>query len=292
MSVCAISRSFSLGMLLVLLPVVLFSQSGFVVLNYNVLEGFEQKQERKAAFTRWVKKIDPAIVSYQELNGFKHVSLDSFSRGYGHPYSILLREHGYPVGLSSKYPLENIERVQIDEYVGYVYAKVNHLYHVYVVHLDPFKAPNRLRQINFILAKAAALPPGEPILIMGDFNNISPIDSLAYADTARLHRAIAMRQDGFELQNMRDSAYDYSVIEAMNAAGFYDSYQLNDKGFIATYPTKGYRHKQSYWGGPSRIDYIWLNSTARKQVVRFGILKNKITDQLSDHYPLLIKLKE
>lgn len=287
----SVMRSFC-GFVLLFLPMVLFSQSGFVVLNYNVLEGLEQKQERKTAFTKWVKKIDPAIISFQELNGFTHGSLDSFSRSYGHPYSVLLREYGYPVGLTSKYPLEQVERVQIDEYVGYVYAKVNQLYHVFVVHLDPFKAPNRLRQINFILAKANALPKHEPILIMGDFNNISPIDSLAYADTSRIRRAIAMKQEGFELQNMRDGGYDYSVVEAMSAAGFYDSYQLNKKGFIATYPTEGYKHKQSYWGGPSRIDYIWLNPAARKQLVQFNILKDKVTHRISDHYPIRIKLKE
>ncbi|WP_290798578.1 endonuclease/exonuclease/phosphatase family protein [Flavihumibacter sp. UBA7668] len=287
----SVKRSFC-GMLLLFLPTVLLSQSGFVVLNYNVLEGLQQKQERKLAFTQWVKKIDPAIVSFQELNGFTHRSLDSFSRSYGHPYSVLLRENGYPVGLSSKYPLEQVERVQIDQYVGYIYAKVNRLYHVFVVHLDPFKAPNRLRQINFILEKANALPSDEPVLIMGDFNNISPVDSLAYADSGRIRRAIAMKQEGFELQNMRDGEYDYSVIDAMIAAGYLDSNELGKKGFTSTCPTKGYKHKPTYWGGPSRIDYIWLNPAARKQAVRFSIRKDKVTHNLSDHYPLLLTLKE
>lgn len=45
-------------------------------------------------------------------------------------------------------------------------------------------------------------------------------------------------------------------------------------------PTELYKQKQSFWGGTSRIDYIWLNASDKKQLVHYNIIKDKVIHQI------------
>lgn len=268
------------------------AQRRFKVMSYNVLEGFKKDSAQKAQFIKWVKDFQPDMIAFQELNYFTQASFEAFARQFGHPYAVIQKENGYPVGLTSKYPITNIEKIKEDQFLGFTYALVDHRYHVFVVHLDPFRYPKRQEQINTVLAKAALLPQAEPIMIMGDFNNISPADSAAYnLDPLRLERAKQFIDPGYPLENLRDGRFDYSVIQSVSDAGFYDTYNLHYKKFIPTILTKKYAYKIGYWGGPARIDYIWVNKVLKNSTAGYRIIKDRVTDTLSDHYPHIIQLK-
>src|SRR5690606_14682383 len=79
------------------------AQSEFKVLSYNVLEGLQQDSLIQEEYQEWVRKIDPDIVAYQEMNKFTQRGLEQFARRYGHPYAVMSKLEGYPVALSSKY---------------------------------------------------------------------------------------------------------------------------------------------------------------------------------------------
>ena len=68
------------------------------IISYNILDGFQhgQDKDRMARLTEWVKEQDPDILSLNELCGFTAASLKEFAAGYGHPYSAIVKENGYP----------------------------------------------------------------------------------------------------------------------------------------------------------------------------------------------------
>ena len=216
------------------------------------------------------------------MNGFTQKSLEDFAAKYGHPYAIQSKIEGFPVALSSKYPIVNVQKVVDNMWHAYLYANINHI-HVFVIHFSPFSYKKRQQEVQQVLAHAATLPKDEKIMIMGDFN------SMASSDAAQLTEAMlqGMRENERKhdhIRNLNNGQVDYSVTDAMKDAGFFDSYWLKNKTFMPSIPTKKY-------GQPARrIDFLWVNKSLAKQVKSSTIIHDKSTDHLSDHYPVFVVL--
>ena len=76
-------------------------------ISYNILEGMKlDKQQNFDNFAAWVREKDPDFMALCECNNFTQESLTALANRYGHTYAILCKETGYPVGLTSKYPIE------------------------------------------------------------------------------------------------------------------------------------------------------------------------------------------
>ena len=270
------------------------AQQTLKVLNYNVYEGFQGDSLQKEIFKRWVKKVDADVITFQELNGFTHYALEDLGRSYGHPYVALQKEWGYPVGITSKYPITDIEKRSDDFTLGYLYARILD-YHLFVIHLNPFQYTRRHTQINGVLAQALRIPKREKIMIMGDFNSVSPVDSVIIDVPDRISLAAGYEKnrtgkydDYFVLNNGK---FDYSVISSMYAAGFYDAFYEKNNMYIPTYSSEKYSFRNGSFGKNIRIDYIWLNKYLRNKCIRFEVIKDEVTHRLSDHYPLFMELK-
>lgn len=98
-------------------------QDNFKILCYNVLHGFESNPKVMDKYVTWVKTIDPDIVAFQEMNKFTDKSLKELAARYGHYYSAISKENGYPVAITSKYPIRDL--IKVDDHMehGYMYAK-------------------------------------------------------------------------------------------------------------------------------------------------------------------------
>ena len=81
------------------------------------MDGFSNgaDKDRIARFTAWVKEQSPDVLALNELCGFTEAKLKELAAGYGHPYAAIVKENGYPVGLTSKTPIQVIDR-KIDGY--------------------------------------------------------------------------------------------------------------------------------------------------------------------------------
>ena len=115
-------------------------------------------------FVDWVKEKDPDFMALCECNAFTEESLTALAGRYGHPYAILCKESGFPVGLTSKYPIELRNRLLEDVplWHGAIHTRIKDI-NVVVLHLYPFGTyPNgqgaagtgntyRDREINCIL---------------------------------------------------------------------------------------------------------------------------------------------
>ena len=82
------------------------------VLSYNVLEGMKlDKANDYNNFVTWVSEQAPDIMAIEETNGFTKEKLTALSARWGHPYAEMCKESGYPVSITSKYPIEVVSRI-------------------------------------------------------------------------------------------------------------------------------------------------------------------------------------
>lgn len=272
-----------LFMLLLILPAVLSAQQ-LGVLSYNVLKGFQADSIHQKTYVDWVKNIAPDIVAYQEMNGFTQQKLENFAARYGHPYAVLSKTDGFPVALTSKYPIVNVQKVVDNMWHAYIYANINNV-HVFVVHFSPFSYRKRQAEVAEILARAALIPQGEPVMVMGDFNALSVDDNAIYNEVFLENQKAAEKAREI-VRNLNNGQLDFSVTDAMKKAGFHDALLLHDKKFRHSVPTKKYVRDIV-----KRIDYVWVNDVLAQQVAYAEIIYDEITDNISDHYPVYIEIE-
>lgn len=259
------------------------SSSDFKIISYNILEGFQQQIPVQTRYLNWVNKINPQIAGYQEMNSFTQTSLKNFATKYNHPYALIAKEQGYPVAVTSKYPLVNSQKVFKNMYHGYIYTNINNI-HIFVVHLCPSDYRIRQKEVQTILAHAATLPQNEPILIMGDFNSMARSDSIYY-DANMIESLRNYEKQHPELHNLNNNNIDYTVTDQMIKAGYIDTYWLTNTTFKYSFPAPK--------GGSSnfrRIDFIWANPVIAAKVVKADIIHDEDTHTISDHYPAYLEL--
>lgn len=257
-----------------------YASLSFKVLSYNVYEGFQHNPLIQADFIGWVKNIDPDLVAFQEMDQFTQNTLEEFAAKYGHSYAVLLKPDGVPVALTSKYPIEHVEKIVENMHHGFLIAKINNI-NVIALHLSPFSYLKRQQEILDILSRADQLPKGEQTLILGDFNALSVTDSTVYNETyvTRMKEIEASNSYTIYLNNGR---IDYSVTGAVKKAGYTDMIAMLHNEFQYTIPTVKYKSKY-----PMRIDYVWANSLLRNKVKSVEIIRDDVTDRISDHYPVV-----
>lgn len=259
------------------------AQEQLSILSYNTYNGFQSDTNVMHQYLEWIHDVDPDVITYQEMNEFSQESLEDFASKYGHDYAVLLKEEGYPVAISSKYPIVNVQRVTDNMHHGYLYAYVAG-YHIFVVHLSPFDHAYRAKELNLVLAHAASLPEMDRILIMGDFNAFDKSDAAYYKND--LFEAMRKRDSTYNQNNLNEGSLDYSVMDLMEDAGFIDSYwEVNDT-YQYSMPTPKYQTRPV-----RRIDYIWTNKHVKDKIVNAGIIADDYTNVMSDHYPTYLILE-
>ncbi len=80
------------------------------VVSYNIWNGFENDASRRTNFINWVKGQQPDILAMTELVGFTEKDLGKLASEYGHKYYAIVKEEGYPVGISSDEPITVVKK--------------------------------------------------------------------------------------------------------------------------------------------------------------------------------------
>src|SRR5690606_33520620 len=233
----------------------------------------------------------PDVIALEEMNGYTQKTLEQLGQRIGHDYVLQSKEEGFPVAITSKYPLVNFRKVTENMWHSYIYTKIKGV-HFFVIHFSPFSYQKRLKEVADVLAQANEIPSHEPILIMGDFNSLDVSDKDQYGKEV-LDAMQQSERKHTHIRNLSNGAIDYSVLGKLREAGFQDTYRLLHKEFESSVPTfkdGNGNIKQNNTGHPKRIDFIWANSVAASRVTKSGIIKNEYTHYISDHYPTFIEL--
>jgi exonuclease III len=264
--------------------------SDLKIITYNVWYGFTKAPERKGPWLAWIKEQDPDILSLQELNEYTPQMLAEDAKSYGHPYSVLLKQDGFPTGITSRYPIEDIKKVTGGYHHGLIRIRIQNIYY-YVIHLHPSNWAFRKDEINKILLDIRELPQGAEVILAGDFNTFSPLDSVYYSH-GRLEAFFNHRDQEFNENNLNQGALDYSVIREVTNFGFVDleaNLRKPTYEFTGSFPTLV--EKEGEHGDQRRLDYIFASKNLSGKIVRAEIIANTTTLHLSDHLPVIVEFK-
>jgi endonuclease/exonuclease/phosphatase family metal-dependent hydrolase len=263
------------------------SDSNLRLITYNVWYGFTQVPDRKELYLNWMKTQVPDVVVLQELNEYTPEKLASDAREWGHGYSELLKREGFPTGITSRYPIEDIQRYRENFHHGLIRALIKDIY-FYVIHLHPSNWETRGKEIDLILEDINRLPADAGIILAGDFNTFSPVDSVYYSH-GKLEPFFNHRDVQFEERNLRDGKLDYSVIEKLLKNGLIDlevQFRTADYSFTGTFPTR--IEKEGEHGDQRRLDYVFVSKNMADKVISAKIIANDTTWILSDHLPVVV----
>ena len=75
------------------------------VLNWNTYLMFSGR-EHLAEATEWIRALGPDIAAFQEVPTGSEAAWHELAAGWGHEHAASLKDHGYPVALSSRFPIE------------------------------------------------------------------------------------------------------------------------------------------------------------------------------------------
>lgn len=262
------------------------------IISYNIFNGFDWRKdtERQNRFVDWIKKQNPDVLAMQELCGFTQESLAELAKEWGHNYAVIIKEEGYPVGLTSKKPI--VVKNKIIENCGHGLLHVeSYGFDFLVTHLNPSDTKVRHREAKFIL-EYIENEKLDNFLLMGDMNAHSPMDADFMDANAT---ALSNKYGGKESKNLIEGRFDYSTISSFLSYPLIDvcrKYVAPNKR--ATFPTPILmnisKHKAIRSKEEERIDYIFMPVNLLDKVVDAHIFNEVETEYLSDHYPIGVEL--
>lgn len=258
------------------------------IISYNIWNGFDwgKEKEREKLFVEYIINEDPEVLALQELCGFTQEKLSKLAKEWGHNYAIIHKENGYPVGITSKKPIE-LKGKRLEGYGhGMLHVKT-YGYDMIITHLNPFNYRQRLSEANKIINYMTEEKLTENTLVMGDLNSHSPADA-AFLEANSL-QIVKDRKD----INSSNGRFDYSVISRFLSYPLIDISQkyvpINQR---ETYPTLVFwdRNKSIMDRKIERIDFILMTTDLENSVHNSFISNRGATDYLSDHYPVTVDL--
>jgi exodeoxyribonuclease III len=260
------------------------------IVSYNVWYGFTMVPERKDKWIAWMKEQQPDVVSLQELNEYSSEKLAENAKSYGHEYSVLLKEDGFPTGITSRYPIEDVKKMREGFHHGLLRVRIQDIY-FYVIHLHPSNHETRKKEIDLILNDIEQLPAGSEVILAGDFNTFSPLDSVYYAH-GRLESFFSERDKKYNERNLNNGRLDYGELLKLMESGLVDleaEYRTSTYHFTGSFPTA--LVKEGDHGDNRRLDYVFASKELAGMVSKVEIISDDTTHALSDHLPVVVEIE-
>ena len=231
------------------------------VVNWNVLYGFNHHKSIEAG-SAWLRHQAPDVVALQELNGHGEKDLARLARAWGHPHAVTLKEQGFPVGLTSRTPIEVLRREVKGFHHGYLLARTRGIAFA-VVHFWPDKD----HEAQAVLDQLRAIRG--PAILLGDFNTHSPHD----AD--RAGERVTVRT---------------SVVARVEQAGFIDLVRRHDPASYFSCPSpltipRWSKDLAELRAKRQRIDFIFASADLARASTFATTMVSPRLDKISDHYP-------
>lgn len=272
------------------------------VITYNIWNGFDwgKDTDREKAMVQWLKEQDADVIGFQELNAFTPEKLAQLARQWGHPYTLLLKEDGYPIGISSKTPLELKSRMLGGFWHGMLHAKTRNVDFL-VVHLSPHDWKFRRSEAEIVsnyIENVLVNNDQEKFMVIGDFNSHSPFDAgfdVAHPETLKRNQEsdrLRLAENGpSAYQTLRNGRFDYSVMSRFLSLPLIDVVQIYTKESQKTsFPTPlvtkelSPAQRADY---QQRIDYILVSPYFEFRCTQAEVVNMGMPEGLSDHYPVI-----
>jgi len=240
------------------------------VVNWNVLYGFNHNKAINQG-ADWLNEQAPDVVAFQELNGISEKQLIEIARKWDHVDAAMNKETGFPVGLTSKQPIEVIERASKGYHHGFLHCKTYGI-HFFVVHFWPGK----FHEADLILDRIKPLlTKNEKVIILGDFNGCSRRDETFQA-------FVKMR------------TIDYTFVDKVEVQRFVDIIHKHDPEAKISCPSpitipRWSKDIEELKMKQYRIDFVFADELLAKDSISGTISRSEVLDMISDHYPVVVE---
>lgn len=268
------------------------------VISYNIWNGYEWGKDsvRQVNMVNWIKDKNPDILALQELNNFTQEKLMMEAGKWRHPYALILKESGYPVGITSKYPIELKERIIENMHHGALHCKTAGI-DVFVIHFSPFQHIKRNQEAKIILEKLSKIASSQDnYMVLGDFNAVSPFDDYMYKGNSELINSLKVSEEKHaHVRNLFQGYHEYGVISSFLSFPLVDITQKHTHQWDQriSYPTQVFEKEKGEGRSihSMRIDYIMVSPTLSTKCTNAGVFNQESTFYLSDHYPVYGEFK-
>lgn len=252
----------------------------FKVISWNVLYGFNRGKQIDAG-RDWLARQQPDVVALQELNDFNEQKLAEVAKGWGHPYSAILKEDGFPVGLTSRTPIEVVSRIREGLWHGCLHARTAGTDFL-VIHLCPGVRATRVAEMERLVPVVASiLRDKRRLFVLGDFNDKSPRDiDYTNAQKILIERAKPL--------NLLEGHFSGAVVAGFMDAGLVDSAAPLPANFSV--PTRMKPHADTAAEQAmfmQRIDLVLTDPATAAEVRTVHTSQDEILSTISDHYPVI-----
>ncbi len=291
-------RDFYLIVLLVLFSFKGISQEkkeSLKVITYNIWNGYDwgNDEVRRANLVEWIKEQNPSIVGLQELCKYSSEKLQEDAKNWGHNYSVLLKESGYSVGLTSEFPIEIKEEILEGMHHGALHCVTGGI-DIFVIHLSPSSYKKRREEAKIIIRKLNKIAENNPrYIVMGDFNALSPFDADLYKNNILLNRLRKSNADKPESGNLVDNELDFAVLSKFLSFPLIDVCQKYTNGIAerGSFPARSLgkinnETDEELISRLNRIDYILVSPALAKKCIAAEVYNKEPNWYLSDHYPV------
>lgn len=272
-------------------------QNNFKVITYNIWNGYDwgKDEDRRTRVQNWINDQNPSIIALQELCQYTSEKLKEDARAWGHEYSVLLKNTGYSVGLSSKFPIEVVEKIMEDMHHGALHCKTNGI-DVLVIHFSPSSYAKRREEVAIILGKLEKIrKENDRYLVLGDFNSQSPFDADLYDPNGPFLTRAREANKGKPLKgNLFNGNLDYAVMSSLLAFPLIDVCQEFTIGMAerGSFPGQvlgevNNETKEELLSRSQRIDYIMASPELANSCINSKVCNGEENFFLSDHYPVV-----
>jgi len=251
-------------------------------MTYNILDGGGDRLELIA---KVINDSAPDFITINEANGFdengnkKLVDL-SYATNMPYFHLALSGEYDYHVAILSKHPLKKVHELHPLMRAGIAAIIDSESGEIYITgtHLTPYSEELRVPEIELLISDQKDYPNR---ILMGDMNSLSQNDNYSSS----------IVQDFNEPQLKKFTKAGcllFEIIEKIEASGYTDAaveLSLQSENTAPTLSNTDVTHAKT------RLDYIFVSPSLKKRLVRYSVIKNELTEQASDHYPVLIELK-
>ena len=265
------------------------------IITYNIWNGHDWGKDtaRHSRMVEWITEQQADVVALQELCGYTQEKLEQDAKAWGHDYAIILKEKGYPTGITSNQPIE-LKRKELE---GFWHGLLQvHTYGIdfFVLHLSPADYETRKREAASIRDYVnESIENGQDYILLGDFNALSPIDADILAGKPKLlERYRTGDQKQKKHKNLLLNEFDFSVISSFLGLPSIDlCHAFVDKekrySFPSTILSGLYMKEQEVPFFRQRIDFILSSPKLAKKCIGANIFNGAVEDTISDHYPVV-----
>lgn len=256
------------------------------IIQYNILDGCKEEKQY-LQLKNWVNKQNADIISFNELNQWDSLEFHEEMNQLGFKSTHLLKMESSPyyMGIASRLPMNVIREMESDPiYHGLLHVQIKDV-HFLIVHLTPFESTSREAETKNIVEYVKNIQ--EPIVVMGDFNTLSPLDSEHYREQSTYDRLV--QSEILTRQHTLQGEINYRPMQILLESGFTDIC-CSDK-FKHTFPSQINNPDKNT--AHLRIDYALVNHVlTSKYVTECRISHDSELELISDHYPIIFNLKE